>query len=270
MALIILTSLFLLGIGPSLAADLHDHAAWDAFLKKYVNEAGEVQYQAVADNPDDLNAYLDELASVNNMSLGRDWTREEKLALYLNAYHAGVIRLIIEHWPVETIQEIPGVWDLPAVRIGKESHSLNHLRSQDLIGAFRDEKIHLALACGAKGCPRLRKEAYSAMRVEGQLFLATQEFVNDPNRTIIYTGAKKIELSRIFKWYGSDFRLDFAGPDDETQFSVTETAVLSFIAHYLQEADKIDFLSRRKYKIKYLPFEWTLNEWVSDSGAIAR
>ncbi|MEI8345594.1 MAG: hypothetical protein WCG06_05940, partial [Candidatus Omnitrophota bacterium] len=40
------------------AATAFDHSAWDAFLKKNVNEKGEVNYRSVAGDPKALDDYL--------------------------------------------------------------------------------------------------------------------------------------------------------------------------------------------------------------------
>ena len=123
------------------------------------------------------------------------------------------------------------------------------------------KKIDTALACGAKSCPALSREAYTGPRVEGQLFLAAQRFVNDPERNHIDPAAKAVKISKIFKWYGNDFKLDFLSEERDQRFSESEYAALSFIANYLKDEKKIQFLEENGYKIKYLDFDWKLNEW---------
>ena len=243
-----------------------DHSAWDQFLKEFVNEQGEVNYEAAQKTPTLLNHYIEQLAAVDYEDLVRKWPREEKLALWLNAYHVGVTRAILDHYPVQSIQNIAGVWDLPLVRIGNQTFSLNHIRARQLLGVYRDEKIHLALACGAKSCPRLRREAFTGPRVEGQLFLATRDFVNDPIYTQITPGQKKIHVSRIFKWYAKDFTLDFGSVEIGRKLAPEEIAVLSFIAHYLEDSQKVQYLEDGRYKIQYLLFDWKLNDWHSASA----
>ena len=52
-------------------------------------------------------------------------------------------------------------------------------------------------------------------------------------------------------------------------FTDTENSVLSFVAYYQDDAERITYLEERRYKIKYLPFDWNLNEWQADQGAAA-
>lgn len=245
-----------------------DHSSWDAFLKKFVNEEGEVDYAGVQKDPTLLNEYLAQIAAVDLGDFNFEWPREEKLALWMNAYHAGVISIIVQHYPVKSIQSIPGVWDAATVPVALKKHSLNDIRASNLLGVFRDEKIHTALACGAKSCPKLRNEAFTGQKVEGQLFLATKAFVNDPERNQIIPGEKKIVLSRIFRWYAKDFQLDFGTVEKNDDMTYEEIAVLSFIAHYLEDLQKIEYLETTRYKIKYFPFDWSLNDWRRDPSAV--
>ena len=239
----------------------YDHSAWDQFLKKFVSPEGQVNYQEVRNSPEQLNAYLDAVAKLSAKEVLEEWPREEQLALFLNLYHAGVIRHVAEHYPIKTIQEIPGVWDLPVIQLGKLRISLNQIRDNFLIQNFRDEKIDTVLACGAKSCPRLSQEAYTGPRVEGQLYLKARAFVNDPVFNSVVPGKKQIKISRIFKWYANNFRLDFGQTEKPEKFTVEENAVVRFLSYYSDTQDKIQYLEQRNYKIKYLPFDWSLNDW---------
>jgi len=247
------------------AATAFDHSAWDAFLKKNVNENGEVDYQSVAKDPKALNDYLASLTAVSELDV-KQWPREEVLAFWLNAYHAVLIKSVIENYPTASVQRIPSFWDIAPFHFGKKTkdqpqYSLSDIRVKKLIGVYRDEKIHLALSVAARGGPKLTTEAFTGPKVEGQLFLLTRKFVADPFYVDVTPGRNKIRISRIFKWYGSDFKLDFGTPEPRGKFSETENSVLSFLAYYLEDAAKGDYLQEGKYKIEYLPFDWSLNDW---------
>ena len=238
-----------------------DHSLWDQFLKKYVNDQGQVNYRAAAADNNLLKSYLEKLKNVDEAALRQQWPREEKLALWVNAYHAGIIYAVLTHYPIKSLLEIPSIWDIDAVQVGSHHYSLNNIRQLELIGYFHDEKIDTALACGARGCPELPRDAYTGPRLEGQLFLAAQRFVNDSIRNEIDPAEKKVGISKIFKWYGSDFKLDFSSEERDQRFSDSEFAVLSFVANYLKDGKKIQYLEEGHYKIKYLEFDWGLNEW---------
>jgi len=142
------------------AAAGFDHSAWDAFLKKNVNESGEVDYRSITKDPKELNDYLASLMAVPEMEL-TSWPREETLAFWLNAYHAVSIKLVADNYPVASVQNIPSFWDIAAfhlgdIKKGQRQYSLNDIREKSLIGVYHDEKIHLALSVAAKSGPKLR------------------------------------------------------------------------------------------------------------------
>jgi hypothetical protein len=238
-----------------------DHSAWDQFLKKYVNADGQFNYAAAQKDPALLTQYLDQIGKLSDENVNQYWPREERLALWLNLYHAGIVKSIVEHYPLKSIQDIPGVWQIGVVRMKNHSFSLEDIQRRQLMEIFRDEKIHAALACSAKSCPQFPREAFTGPRVEGQLFLAAREFVNNPDFNQIMPGEKNVHLSRIFKWYTKDFNLDFGSSDNPNQFNREDMAILSFIAYYLDDPAKVEYLEEAHYKIKYLSFDWALSEW---------
>lgn len=245
-----------------------DHSKFDQFLELVVNDKGEVNFEAAKENVELLNEYLGHFKDgFDPVDMNAHWPREEKLAAMLNIYHAGLIRLILDYYPITSVHDVPGFWDLGVVWLGKkESFSLNQVKQSKLIEAFRDEKIHAVLACGAVSCPGFPQSAFTGPEVEGQLYVAAREFVNDENYNLILPDKKKVVISRIFKWYASDFKLDFGFTDEEEIFTPGENAVLSFIAYYTDDLDSVQFLEERRYKIRYMPFDWKLNEWHYESA----
>lgn len=278
---------FLSMAAPLHAAPLFDYSLWDAFLKKYVNEKGEVDYQAVKKDPKLLDDYWTKLTSVDVNKTLKKFPREEALAFWLNAYHASLIKLVVEHYPVTSVERIPGFWDITILHLegvdvtnrerrenfeiklnekNLSRFSLNDIRAKKLLRVYRDERLHLLLSLAARGGPRLTREAFSGSKVQGRIFLLTRQFVNDSFYVDIVPGRKKILISPIFKWHEKSFNLDFGAPEPLGNFSVTETAVLSFLAYYLEDESKIDYLQEAKYKIEYFGFDWSLNDWKGSAA----
>jgi hypothetical protein len=56
------------------ATTAFDYSAWDAFLKKNVNENGDVDYQSIKKDPKELNDFLTVLAAVNEREVAL-WPR---------------------------------------------------------------------------------------------------------------------------------------------------------------------------------------------------
>ena len=244
-----------------------DHSTWDQFLKKFVNEKGEVDYAGVKKDPSLLEAYLKQMSPriLPKKSENENvWPREERMAILINAYHAGMIDQIRRHYPIKVVGDIPNFWEAQCVAIEKDRFSLNSIRNSQLLQTFRDVKIHTVLSWAARGGPRLRQEAFTGPLVEGQLFMATREFVNNPEFVRVIPGRKKIEISKIFEWNAQDFLFNFSSLENDQGWSKLDFSVLSFLANYLEDPEKVKFLEENKYKIKYLPFDWSLNEWVKN------
>lgn len=236
-----------------------DHSPWDQFLKKYVNEKGDVDYAAAKKDPSLLIKYLKSFEDVDPQDFA-SWPREELMAAYLNVYHAGMIKKILEFYPIRSTNKIPGFWQMDILRIGDHHLGLNEIR-ETLANNFHDEKAEVALSYASRSGPRLSREAYTGEKVDGQLFLAAKNFANDAEQNQIIPGQRKIYLSPLFKWHAKEFIFNFAAGDQGNGFArQAEFAVLSFLAHYLSDADKLQFLEEGKYKIKYLKFNWDLND----------
>lgn len=65
----------------------------------------------------------------------------------------------------------------------------------------KDPRIHFALNCGANSCPPIR--AYSAEKIESQLELAAQAFVN--GTVVVDKAASRVTMSKLLNWYARDF-----------------------------------------------------------------
>ncbi|CAD7966893.1 unnamed protein product [Amoebophrya sp. A120] len=123
-----------------------------------------------------------------------------------------------------------------------------------------DPRIHFALNCGARGCPRI--QVYSKQNVETGLNAAAKSFLRaetevevvkneggvDENNSDLYH--LEITLSMLFKWYGQDF-------------GETELDRISFVKKFLEEdsSAKIEEAIAKEWEIRlnYRPYDWSLN-----------
>ncbi len=211
------------------------HGAWDTLLGKHVDDEGWVDYQAFAEDRAALEAYLDYLAS---HIPGDHWSKEEKLAYYINLYNAGTILLILDYYPLESIKDIWNPWGKDRLKIGPSTYSLNDIEHR-ILRKMGEPRIHFAVNCASYSCPKLLREAFTAAKMEEQLEAAARDFINDPRRNRIAKG--QVELSRIFKWYRGDFE------DGERD-------LLDYINGYLERPLPGDT------DIEYLPYDWNLND----------
>ena len=221
-----------------------DHSILDQLLTKHVSPDGWVDYEALARDADSLDVYIDALAKAQIEQMGRD----QRLALLINAYNAFTLRLILDHYPLSSIKEIPSDkrWDDQRWRIGPLTLSLNQIEHEQIRPHFKEPRIHFALVCAAVGCPPLRNEAYTAQQLESQLD-SQSRYVHSHDRWLRFepNAPRQVYLTKLYDWYGGDFE-QAAG------------SVLGFVAQYapaLQQA-----LDRgQKPRISWLEYDWSLN-----------
>ena len=222
------------------------HAAFDKLLKAHVNAAGMVNYKGFQKDKADLKAYTD-LLGKNAPS--DSWSKDDQLAYWINAYNAFTIQLILDNYPVSSIKDIgskikiPFVntpWDVKFIKIGGETYDLNNIEHGIIRKKFSDPRIHFALVCAAKSCPRLRNEAFDGKRLDAQLEDQGVDFLNNPAKNSIT--AKQASLSKILDWYGGDFQKmkGKSVKDVVNQFSKTKITDAT--------------------KISYQTYDWSLNE----------
>ncbi|WP_027192596.1 DUF547 domain-containing protein [Fundidesulfovibrio putealis] len=237
-----LATCLLLAAAPAQAQPV-DSALFAQVLAKHVHN-GIVDYTGLKADPSRLDAYLAQLAAADLPSL----PERERFAAYINLYNAATIRLILDHFPVASIRDIGGLfgspWKLPVVRTCAGTITLDALEHEILRKQFKDPRLHAAINCASKGCPPLLPEPYEAARLDEQLDRAARAFVRTPDRARL-TG-DTLFVSAIFDW----FEADFGGAD----------GVIAFVARHADPALR-DALAAHggKVKLKYLPYDWSLN-----------
>ena len=79
------------------------HDLWDVLLKQNVTADGIVNYQGFVDQKIELVKYLDHLTA---FPPGLNWTEAEAITYWINAYNAFTVKLIVDHYPLESIKKI--------------------------------------------------------------------------------------------------------------------------------------------------------------------
>jgi uncharacterized membrane protein YdjX (TVP38/TMEM64 family) len=238
------------------------YAGFDALLKRFVSD-GRVDYNGLRSDPQALVRYLEDAAGVEKAHFN-DWMESERLSFLINLYNAATLKLIVDHYPVRSIKKIGsifrGPWDQRVVRLFGEVITLNNLEHDIIRKQYNEPRIHLALVCAAKGCPKLRSEAYVAERLDGQLDDQSRDYLSSPAGLHIDRGRQIVYFSSIFKWYGEDFITGYSPASEFSGLDQTERAVANFSSRYLSAPDR-NYLKAGGYSVKYLDYDWSLNEW---------
>ncbi len=219
------------------------HDIWNELVKKHVTDGGEVDYNGIIQDSIRFNAYLDLLSS--NHPNEANWTRDERLAYWINAYNAYTVKLILDHYPVKSIKDIKrgipfvnSVWDIKFIEIEGNTYDLNNIEHRILRKEFYEPRIHFAINCASVSCPKLRNEAFTADQIESQLKSQTTSFLSDPVKNQLT--ADHIKISKLFSWFKGDF--------------TNNGSLIDFLNEH--GPVQID----RSAKIDYLDYDWNLNE----------
>lgn len=185
------------------------HAVFDSLLRQHVNEAGLVDYEGFIQDSVQFKEYL-QLLSKHHPN-DQHWTREERIAYWINAYNAFTIKLIMDHYPVASIKDIKNgipfvntVWDIKFINIEGAEYDLNNIEHGILRPKYEEPRIHFAVNCASISCPKLQRFAYTGEKLDEQLNEAARDFLNDPDKNKLSTD--KIALSKILNWYWGDFK----------------------------------------------------------------
>src|SRR5918992_2108106 len=160
------------------------HRPLDQILDVHVRD-GLVYYRALRGDRGRLDRYA---ASLNVPAATYDrWTREQKMAFWVNAYNVFVLQTVINHYPIRgrsatypssSIRQIPGAFERTRHRAAGRTVTLDEIE-KTILAEFKEPRLYLALGRGAVGSGRLRSEAYTAGRLAEQLDAVQADFVTE-------------------------------------------------------------------------------------------
>ena len=196
-----------------------DHTPWDQLLQKHVSSNGNVNYEGFKSDIDRLNNYL---VSISKIKPNTDWSRNETMAYWINAYNAYTIKLMLNNYPSKSIIDINGgkAWDLKFVEIEGEKYSLNNIEHDILRAKYFDSRIHFAVNCASISCPKLSNTAYFAEGLDQKLEKAAKEFINNSAQNTI--SSNKASVSKLFDWYKDDFTKNGTVKEYINKYSTTK------------------------------------------------
>ena len=242
----------------------HDHAAWNALLQEHVHEAGLVDYVGLQEKRASFDAYLGTLQQVKAKDFAK-WTGLQREAFWINAYNAYTIQLILDNYPVDSIKDMGGLFssvfskrfiplqhlvavDRRAEASRTKALSLGEVEHEILFPISRTPLFHFAIVCASISCPELRKEAYTASKLDEQLADQARVFLRDPSKNEQKVARKRLYMSKIFDWSEDEFE--------------TYPGGIRKIWRDFGPTSAVEDPGFPKAKIKYLNYDWSLNAWL--------
>jgi len=256
-------------VATSTATEAFDHGYTDyaQLLARHVDGA-RVAYAALKAD----RAALDRVIAQFDAPAARGeagWTREQRMAFWINAYNAFTLRAIVDHYPIpspwftllprNSIRQIDGVWTRLTWPVAGRPVTLDDIEHKILRPVFHDARVHFAINCASVSCPPLAAGPYRDQALDAQLDAAARRYLGSPEGLQI--DGDTIRVSSILDWYGEDFVPRYA-PLIAGERSAKDKAILGVIITH-GNADAATRAARGNSKIAFLKYDWSLN----DSGA---
>ncbi|MDQ2780679.1 MAG: DUF547 domain-containing protein [Pseudomonadota bacterium] len=241
------------------------HDAWTRLLKQHVKlidggKTSRVDYAGLAADASALKAYTASLSAVSPAAFAA-FDKPQRMAFLINAYNAFTVELVLTAYPkLNSIKDLGSLfqspWKKSFVPLLGKTMSLDEIEHDNLRarGRYDDPRIHFAVNCASIGCPMLREEAYVASRLDSQLDEQVRRFLSDASRNRYDPSIDKLRVSKIFDWYGDDFRQGHRGIVSLPAF---------FAAHADDLADKPAGRQRvrsQQVPVEFMDYDWALND----------
>ena len=239
-----------------------DHSPLTAVLAGVVADDG-VRYAHLAEDPTGLDAYLALLESTAPDDVER-LPREERLAFWINAYNACMLKRVVAHYPIQParglaafVNAVAGrpansVWQIDDVFTGPHCNVAGRERSQDeieheIIRPMGDPRIHFAVNCAAVSCPPLVAAAYDGATLDVQLDDRVRAFMADPRHFRVSgdAGERTVHLNMVLDWFNEDF----GGHE----------GIRRFLAGYADPV-QAEALRDPRTGLSFVEYDWRLND----------
>jgi hypothetical protein len=242
------------------------------FLGKYVSRDGMVDYKTLTRKKLELVALLDKFRGLNRNDYN-SWSKDDKLAFWINGYNLELIKIIMENYPIESnrmlrlfwppnsIRHIKGIWDEHKFIVMDEEFTLREIEQRFFQNEFGEPRVLFAMSYASISGVPLRNEAYCGQNLSAQLDDQVKKFIAGSHAFKIDRENQTVSLSPILNptWYGGQFVAKYGTDLKFKQQEPALRAVLHFLTKYISQQD-IDYLETGNYTIAYLRYDWTLNE----------
>jgi hypothetical protein len=246
------------------AADF-DYRYYAKILNNYVHEGQTIKgikldvvdYEGLIkesqDPGSDYSKLLKQLAEFDPDSLK---TREDQIAFWINAYNIGAIKMIIDHYPVDSIRSrkislLKTPWERRILNINRTLYSLGHIEHRIILEKYSAKMAHFAIVCASLSCPDISKDVYRGETLKSQLERQARNFINNKTKGIVIDRANNIVyVSRIFEW-------------DKQNFPRGAEDIIPFIVPFVDNDKDRQYLQMKNYKLQFSDYNWDLNSLES-------
>jgi len=218
---------------------------WASVLDKFVDDQGQIAFTVLAQDRGDLDRFIVYLARVSPTNAPEQFDTPAKvLAFHINAYNALAMHGILEEdipTDFNSFFKRAGFFKFRKVIIGDKKTSLYDYENK-VIRPLGEPRVHFALNCMVRDCPRLPRQPFIADELEPQLQAAAVEFFASDKNLLIDHNQHVVLVSKILSFYTKDF----VGSNKRQD-------LIEYINQYRMESIPAD------YRVRYFPYDWTIN-----------
>lgn len=243
--------------------------ACEHIFATYVDEQGLVDYKTLRRKRADLITAVREFDNVHPAQK-ISWTRNEKVAFWINAHNIFTLKLIVDNYPIQprwylinypdnSIMHIVGGREKRYFKVMGLEYTLREIEREILMERFRDPKIFFALSYASMGGAFLRNEPYYPDKLDQQLDEQVSKFLSSDRGLKIDQTQKAIFLSDIFNWYKPVFVEKYGSVKRFRDREPAIQAYLNFIINYVSP-DNASYFESNNYGVRFRLYDWHLNE----------
>ena len=163
-------------------------------------------YHRLRQRPEALDHYLGLMSEVGPRSAPHRFTRrDQRLAYMLNAYTAGLLAIIRDHCPLESVESpylFGGLFWRISLKVGGELMSLNDIAAEISTLALDDSRVMLAVSRAMRANLPLRQVAWTPENLEEGLAALEENLLKAP---FVTRKGETLTLGAPFKWYEHRF-----------------------------------------------------------------
>jgi hypothetical protein len=218
---------------------------YDRLLFAHVKE-GLVDYAELAKRSDQLSQAVEQLSRTSPDQLA---TEEDTLCFWVNAHNLLVLKTIVDHYPLKSVEKISDHFGLSGFVVGGKTYTVSRIEEQEIRPRLNngDVRVLFTICGGARGDPFLQNHAFTPARLNADLDHCCRQFVLDSNNVYLDPDIDTLFLSPLFKWNERLLEKDFDSPFD-------------FANHYLPVDKAVNLESIHIKKAYFTKFNWWLND----------
>ena len=255
----LLSALF--GRIPNAFASDFSYSSYQQFLDKYVvpgKHVGDIKingvnYDAIQKDREKPNSLYDTiLQQFADFDPHGIEGRQNQIAFWINAYNIGAIKMIMDHYPIDSIRSttihwLKNPWNKKILTIGNTNYSLGQIEHEILLGTYGEPLVHFAIVCASLSCPDLSPTVFKGTRLIEQLERQARLFFENEKKGLrIDRENGVVYFSMIFKF-------------DKNSFPNGTNNAIPLITRFIANEKDREYLRSGTYESKYLDYNWDLN-----------